>query len=186
MGLGNWSCKPEGDCVKTGVYCPYCAAELFDPEAERCTSCGMFVAPELRAAVIARIPIAARAAIIHEHAEHSQVVGAELNTASPVSAVAYNTAPPELGRPWRELSFTESQQAKVVWQTIMFQSSVGLAVWGLAIIPLGRLAQMPYAWIPAGMAIVAGLFGISDKTRWWCLGSILAAIVAILAAGRYS
>lgn len=179
--------------MKTGIYCPYCAAELMDPEADRCTSCGMFVVPELRAAIAARVPIAAQVSPILEYSKAASpgapdVLAPAVAIDSQIipTAMAVQDPAPELGRRWHESSFTESQQSQVVWQTILFQSSLGLAMWGWVIVPLGRLGQMPYAWIPAVLAVIAGLLGSTENNRWWSLGIILSALVTVVVAAIYS
>ncbi len=179
--------------MKTGIYCPYCAAELFDSKADRCTSCGMFVVPELRAAIAARVPTAARVSPNAESPSPESLASPTVFTPAvafdtqtiPTAMVVQDPAP-ELGRRWHEPSFTESQQAQVVWQTIFFQTSLGLAMWGWVIVPLGRLGQMPYAWIPASLAVVAGLLGTADKNRWWSLGIMLSALASVVVAAVYS
>ncbi|MDP1562159.1 MAG: hypothetical protein Q8M16_12340 [Pirellulaceae bacterium] len=181
--------------MKTDVYCPYCAAELFDPDAERCTSCGMFVAPELRATIAAKIPVAPRqvprsaphdSTSLFETTDSLETIPVGIPVGIPIAVAASDLAPPELGRPWYESSFNETQQAKAVWQTIFLQSSIGWALWGWAIIPLGRMGYMPYTWFPAGLAVVAGLLGLTEKTRWLSLGTMLAAIGSMIIAGLFS
>ncbi len=177
----------RGVLVKTGIYCPYCAAELFDPEADRCVSCGMFVAPELRAALAAKVPLAVVVPpLLPVPVQLPQAMLTTGMIPETVPVAAIYVPPPELGRPWHESSFNEAQQIAAVWQTILFQSSLGLAIWGWAIIPLGRLGYLPYAWFPAGLAIIAGLLGLAGSKRWKSLGIILAAMAAVVISGFYS
>lgn len=185
--LGRWELSAawlQGAFVKTGVYCPYCAAELFDPAAERCVSCGMFVAPELRAALAVRVPTA-RMLPLTNPAAGSQPVGGPVLEGIPVANPAFEANLADRRR-WSESSPTDLQQTWAVWQTILFQTSLGLAAWAWAIVALGRLSYMPYAWVPAGLAIMTGLFGMTTTNRWFSLGAVVAAVVSIPVAGWVS
>lgn len=177
--------------MKTGVHCPYCAAELFDPDADRCTSCGMFVASELRAALRAKVPTAT-ATVVSPTPGNSPKLSdpatwndAKPNNDIPSARVASQPAT-SFGRYRQNPTSAESQQRWQLWKTILFQSAVGLAVWAWAIVALGRLGPMPFAWMPASLAVVAGLLGTSEKTRWASLGAVLVSIAAIVVAGFVS
>lgn len=151
----------------------------------------MFVAPELRATIAAKIPVAPRMVplpVPHDPTSLTETTDRleMIPVGIPVGLAPSDLAPRELGRPWYESSFNETQQAKAVWQTIFLQSSIGWAIWGWAIIPLGRLGDMPYTWFPAGLAVVAGLLGLTEKTRWLSLGTMLAALGSVVVAGLFS
>lgn len=177
--------------VKTGVYCPYCAAELFDPDVDRCTSCGMFVAPELRAALRQKVPTATATVASPTPVHPSQLANAATsNEANPTDGIptarVANEPRTAFVRLGQNPASNDSQQRRRLWQTILFQSAIGLSLWAWAIVALGRLGPMPFAWLPAGFAVAAGLLGTSRTNRWASLSAVFISLVAIVVAGFVS
>ncbi|MBL8888331.1 MAG: hypothetical protein JNL67_00015 [Planctomycetaceae bacterium] len=171
--------------MKIGIYCPYCAAELVDPAAERCVCCGMFVTHELRAALSMQVPTARAVPPTSNPDSAAMTGGGAVLEGIPVASLVSDVAGHDLRR-WSESSASEWQQSLVVWKTILFQSSIGLTLWAWAIVSLGRLGYMPYAWAPAFLAIIVGLFGMSPTNRWFSLGAIAAAFAVVPVSGWIS
>lgn len=100
----------------------------------------------------------------------------------PVANPASEVTPTDVAR-WPDSSAADLQRTWVVWQTILFQTSLGLTAWAWAIVALGRLGYMPYAWVPAVLAMMTGLFGMTPTNRWLSLGAVVAALASIPVAG---
>jgi len=177
----------------SATYCPFCSEVLFDPQLERCPTCGMFVPPEVQAFLRARL----------ETQQHSQPQsqspksprmdqpsGASSSTRSsyPVDgaasavdgdqeipvAFAFGQAGRENPHVGRSLDMnlynpaiaaTDAQAQLVVWRRIFLHSGIGLAIWSLATLPLGKWGLLPLAFFPASLSIFVCLLSLGSSKR---------------------
>jgi len=185
--------------VKTGVHCPYCAADLYDPDQERCTQCGLFVPDDLRAVLEQKFrpagerppsaagspPPLATAAPASGTLGQSPDLATSADDSPPVAPVASLAPFRASSGTWQDLNLLAAQQAsqRALWQRVWLQAGLGLVVWSVVIIPLGRWGgALPFSCLPAGLGITCCLFGISRANFWWAVAAWLIAAGAIAVA----
>jgi hypothetical protein len=180
--------------MKTGVYCPFCAADLFDPGLDRCTQCGMFVPDHLRSVLTQKFSALAgsggglAAVAASESSPAGSTGGDGAGESIPVAAVAVAS---EAGREtsdalaWQDLNLLAAQQTarRQFWQRVWLQVGWGWIVWSAMIIPLGRSgAGVPFSWLPASLGMIACLAGVSRGYFAWSVAGWIAAVVVMFIA----
>jgi hypothetical protein len=169
--------------MSTEAVCPHCRSPLYDLDLDRCTTCGRQL-PLERASAAPRNPG-------EEHPQSTPPRRPIARTAStaktPESAAEAPMAPvvatptrlPALGSPVAEHARTALYE---LYLRILVHSAVGLALWSILIIPLGRLGGVPYTTLPAVLAGVACLVAAAEyPSRWHAITGATAMAALVIA-----
>lgn len=168
--------------MSTEAVCPHCRSPLYDLDLDRCTTCGR------------QLPIERTSAPpLHRGEERLQptpprrpITRATSIAKTPEPATEVPMAP-VVATPTRlpALDSTAAEHARTaffeLYLRILVHSAVGLALWSILIIPLGRLGGVPYATLPAVLAGVACLLAAAEHpSRWHAItgATALAALVS--------
>jgi len=97
--------------------------------------------------------------------------------------MAPTVAAPRPLTPLTRVSLDDTQHAdRELYSRILTHAGLGLALWSLLIVPLGRLGGVPYATLPAVLAI--GTLALSTSiqpTRWFPIAGTTAITALVIA-----
>lgn len=169
--------------MTTEAVCHHCRSPLYDLDLDRCTSCGRQLPLERAAApsfnrgeerpqpTPPRRPIARTASTAKTSESAADV------PVAPV--VAAPTRLPALVSPVAEHALIAANE---LYLRILVHSAMGLALWSILIIPLGRLGGIPYATLPAVLASIACLLGAAEHPSRWHAITAATAMAALVIA----
>lgn len=171
--------------------CPHCQGPIYDRLVERCTNCG---GPLTLEHFKTQGPASASSPnpdpLQPSRPQRPRVRGSLapktlLSAASqievPVAPVV--SGPPRL--PAADVTLIADTQvaANELYLRILTHSALGLALWSLLIVPLGRLGGVPYATLPAVSAVCIGVLGTGTQpSRWFLIAGSIAAAAIVIAA----
>ncbi len=170
--------------MTTQAVCPHCRSPLYDLDLERCTTCGRQLPLERAAAPPPPTRSEARLQPIPPQRPIARTTPTpktgQIAASVPLAPVV--TAPTRL--PVVDTQLLENARAATseLYLRILVHSALGLALWSLLIVPLGRLGGIPYAALPAVLAIGAGLLGVGEQPNRWFVVTSATALAALVIA----
>ena len=166
--------------------CPHCQGPIYDTAVERCTNCGRQLPLDRTTATqpttppVRSQPKRLQRPILRSPALPSTPASDAAQPEVPVAAVV--ARPPRLPLADDALIANAQAASNELYLRILTHSALGLALWSLLIVPLGRLGGVPYTTLPAVLAICTCALGTSSQpSRGFTLAGVTAAAALVIA-----